>query len=56
MDMIMVNVTSIECQEGDEVILFDQTHSACEFAEGAGTISYELITALGPRVNRIVKQ
>ncbi len=55
MDMIMVNITSIECQEGDEVILFDQTHSACKFAEGAGTISYELITAIGPRVSRMVK-
>lgn len=56
MDMIMVNVTSIECEEGDEVVLFDQNHSASEFAEGAGTISYELITAIGSRVSRLVKQ
>jgi alanine racemase len=56
MDMMMVDVSSIECKEGDQVILFDRDHSASEFAEGAGTISYELITAIGPRVTRIIKE
>lgn len=56
MDMMMVDVTSVECEEGDQVILFDEQYSASEFAERAGTISYELITAIGPRVSRLIKE
>lgn len=52
MDMIMVNVTDIECAEGDEVVVFDQKHRADQLAEGAGTISYELLTALSRRIKR----
>lgn len=52
MDMIMVDITEIECQEGDEVTVFDQNHPAKDIAESAGTISYELITAISPRVKR----
>ena len=54
MDMIMVDVTHISCKEGDEVILFDANHTAAEMAEFAGTISYELLTAISPRVKRKV--
>ena len=55
MDMIMVDVTNIDCQEGDEVIFFggEQT-SAEEFAEHAQTISYELLTAISQRVPRVI--
>lgn len=54
MDMIMVNVSVIDCQEGDEVIIFDADHTADELASGANTISYELITAISQRVKRII--
>ncbi len=54
MDMIMVNVSGIDCQEGDEVIIFDADHTADELALGANTISYELITAISQRVKRII--
>lgn len=53
MDMMMVNVTDIPCEEGDEVIIFDKNHSAAALAEDAGTISYELITSIGSRVKRV---
>jgi len=53
MDMIMVDVTNINCEEGDEVIVFDGTHSAETLAEHAGTISYEIITSISQRVKRI---
>ncbi|NNL79631.1 MAG: alanine racemase [Flavobacteriaceae bacterium] len=53
MDMIMVDVTSIDCKEGDEVILFDKDHSAENMALKASTISYELITAISSRVRRL---
>jgi len=55
MDMIMVNVTNIDCKEGDEVIIFNDVHSANELAEAAGTISYELITGIGQRIMRVVE-
>jgi alanine racemase len=55
MDMIMVDVTNIDCHEGDEVILFGgQQTSAEEVAEQAQTISYELLTAISQRVPRVI--
>ncbi len=54
MDMIMVDITAIACEEGDEVIVFDAQHAAASLAESAGTISYELITAISARVKRVV--
>lgn len=52
MDMIMIDISGIECKEGDEVILFGKEKSAEEFAHNAGTISYELITSVSQRVKR----
>jgi len=54
MDMIMVDITNIECNEGDEVIIFGDNTSAVTVAENGGTISYELLTAISPRVKRII--
>ena len=56
MDMIMVNVTGIDCNEGDEVIIFGKERSAEKFANNAGTISYELVTAISQRVKRLIIQ
>jgi alanine racemase len=53
MDMIMVNVTNIDCKEGDEVIIFDSENTAETLADSANTISYELITAISQRVKRV---
>lgn len=52
MDMIMVDVTQIDCEEGDEVMIFGKSPTASEFAQKAGTISYEIITAISSRVKR----
>ncbi|MBJ7879519.1 alanine racemase [Gelidibacter salicanalis] len=54
MDMIMVNITGIVCEEGDEVIIFDTSHTAEHLANTANTISYELVTAISQRVKRII--
>ncbi|WP_298901245.1 alanine racemase [uncultured Psychroserpens sp.] len=54
MDMIMVNISHIECHEGDEVIVFGKASNASELAQSANTISYEIITAISQRVKRIV--
>jgi len=54
MDIIMVDVTNIDCEEGDEVIVFGGPHHPVKFAEAGGTISYELITGIQRRVKRVV--
>ena len=54
MDMIMVDVTDIDCAEGDEVIVFGPESSAEQFAASAQTISYEILTAISQRVKRLV--
>ncbi len=52
MDMIMVNITNIDCKEGDEVIIFNKEKKASSLAESANTISYEIITSISQRVKR----
>jgi len=58
MDMCTVDVTDIPgCGIGDEVVLMgrqgDEYISAVEIAEKAGTISYEILCALGKRAPRV---
>lgn len=52
MDMIMIDVTGVDCEEGDEVVLFDNHTTAEEFASKGNTISYELLTGISQRVKR----
>jgi alanine racemase len=54
MDMIMVNVSNIDCVEGDEVIIFGANPSAVDFSKTANTISYEIITAISQRIKRVI--
>lgn len=54
MDMIMVDVTNIDCEEGDEAIIFGPSATADELSAAINSISYELITAVSQRVKRIV--
>ncbi len=53
MDMIMIDITGIPCQEGDEVVVFGENPNAEAFAAFGGTISYELLTGISQRVTRI---
>ena len=54
MDMMMVNVTHIVCEEGEEVTIFGGDQHGTAFAEAGGTISYELITSISQRVKRVL--
>jgi len=54
MDMIMVDVTNIDCKEGDEVIIFGEHNTAEKLAETIKSISYEIITAISQRIKRMV--
>ncbi len=53
MDLCMVDVTDIPAREGDVVILFGEGLPVVEQAESIGTIPYEILTSLSPRVKRI---
>jgi alanine racemase len=53
MDMSMVDLSGIDCNEGDQVEVFGETNSIYELAEKAGTIPYELLTGVSSRVKRV---
>ena len=56
MDQLMVDCGDAEPAPGDDVVLLgsqgDETVSAWELAERAGTIAYEIVTRIGERVPR----
>lgn len=56
MDMCMINVTKVQCKEGDEVIIFNTVDQLKELAEAMNTISYEVLTSVSGRVKRIYIQ
>jgi len=51
--MIMVDVTKIQCALHDRAIIFDHRLTVRELAEKSDTISYELLSALSPRIKRV---
>ncbi|BDZ55543.1 alanine racemase [Agromyces marinus] len=56
MDQFVVDVGDADVAVGDEVVLFgdpaDGVPSADDWADAAGTIGYEIVTRIGPRVPR----
>lgn len=55
MDMIMVDVTKIECKEGDKVIIFNNQEMIQNIANISETIVYETLTAISQRVKKTLK-
>ncbi|MDL2243551.1 bifunctional UDP-N-acetylmuramoyl-tripeptide:D-alanyl-D-alanine ligase/alanine racemase [Bacteroidales bacterium OttesenSCG-928-J19] len=53
MDICMADVTDVEAREGDEAILFGEGISINDLADQLGTIPYEILTSISPRVKRI---
>lgn len=54
MDMIMIDISAINCKEGEEVLIFGEEQSAEKLAKSVNTISYELITGISQRVKRTI--
>lgn len=54
MDMLMIEITTIDCKEGDEVIVFGAENSIENLTDSINSISYELLTAISQRVKRVV--
>ncbi|WP_343696429.1 bifunctional UDP-N-acetylmuramoyl-tripeptide:D-alanyl-D-alanine ligase/alanine racemase [Flavobacterium sp.] len=53
MDMLMVDVSHIDCKEGDSVIIFGESPTVIEMAEALRTIPYEIMTSISQRVKRV---
>ena len=53
MDVCMIDVTDIPCEEGDLATIFGDQLSPSELASRCGTIPYEILTGIAPRVKRI---
>jgi Alr-MurF fusion protein len=56
MDMTMIDVTHIDCNEGDAVEVFGQNQTIAQFAQSCGTIAYEVLTSISQRVKRVYTQ
>lgn len=53
MDMTMIDVTGLEVEEGDEVVIFGNSPTVSELAEWANTIPYEILTNVSNRIKRV---
>ena len=53
MDLTMIDVTGIDCQEDDTAVLFDDNHPIEIIADACDTIPYEIMTRISQRVKRI---
>ena len=53
MDMLMVDVTEIDCTEGDAVIIFGEKPTVSYIAKKLNTIPYEVLTSISQRVKRV---
>jgi alanine racemase len=49
----MIDVTGIDCHEGDSVEIFGPSLPVTQVAEWLGTIPYEVMTGISTRVKRV---
>ena len=53
MDMLMIDVTDIDCKEGNTVIVFGENPTVPFMAKQLNTIPYEILTSISQRVKRV---
>jgi len=53
MDMTMVDVSHLNAQVGDEVVIFGKEQHVKVLADAMGTIPYEVLTGISERVKRV---
>ena len=56
MDVCMIDVTDIDCKEGDKVEVFGENLPVTTLAEWLDTIPYEILTSVSMRVKRVYYQ
>ena len=53
MDMVMIDISNIDCLEGDNAFVFSAKNTISEMANIIETIPYEILTSYSPRVKRV---
>ena len=53
MDMLMLDITGINAEEEDTVIVFGEDLPVSQIAQWAGTIPYEILCGVSQRVRRV---
>lgn len=53
MDMCMIDVTSVKCEEGDEVLIFENPEQIQNLSKALDSIPYEVLTNVSGRVKRV---
>lgn len=56
MDVCMIDVTNIDCKEGDKVIIFGDDLPVTVLSDVLNTIPYEVLTSVSNRVKRVYYQ
>lgn len=56
MDVCMIDVTDIDCREGDMVEIFGDNLPITHLSDALGTIPYEVLTTISNRVKRVYFQ
>ncbi len=56
MDVCMIDVTDIDCKEGDKAIIFGEELPVSQLAKWLDTIPYEILTGVSGRVKRVYFQ
>lgn len=56
MDVCMIDVTDIDCKEGDHAVIFGDELPVSVLSDAIGTIPYEILTGISPRVQRVYIQ
>lgn len=56
MDVCMIDVTGIDCKEGDQVEIFGDNLPVTVLSDALGTIPYEVLTCISNRVQRVYVQ
>lgn len=56
MDVCMIDVTDIDCKEGDKAIIFGDELPITVLSDILGTIPYEVLTSVSSRVKRVYFQ
>ena len=53
MDACMIDVTDAQCEIGDKVEIFGKHNPVDQLSNARGTIGYEILTSISPRVKRV---
>jgi Alr-MurF fusion protein len=56
MDVCMIDVTDIDCKEGDKAVIFGDELPITVLSDILGTIPYEILTSVSSRVKRVYFQ